>query len=196
MRKFIAAVAVATSVAAGGLVGGVFGAPMAGAAQTATSAVGWVQTALSGLVDDGTITQQQADAVGAALQEARPERGPGHHGPMHLDTVAEALGMTPEELRTALDGDQTIAEIAAGKGVDVQTVIDAIVADHAARIDEKVAAGRLTQEEADAKRAAATERATAMVNGEMPAFRGGGPGHFGPPPPPALDAPEAGGTES
>ena len=195
MRKYIAAVAVAGSIAAGGLIGGVFSAPLAGATQAATGAVGWVENALGGLVDDGTITQQQADAVEAALEEARPARGPGHPGGrgMHLESVAEALGITSEELRTSLAGDQTIAEIAASRSVDVQTVIDAIVADHKARLDEKVAAGDLTQEEADAKLAGATERATAMVNGEMPAFRDG-PGHLGPPP--AEDAPAANGTQS
>src|SRR5262245_770859 len=46
---------------------------------------GFLQDALAPLVEDGTITQAQADAVIAALREARPDRGPGfgrgHHGP-------------------------------------------------------------------------------------------------------------------
>lgn len=184
MRKTIAAATVAASVAVGGLFGSVLGVPaLAGAAGSAEGAVSWVEEALSGLVDDGTITGEQADAVETALGEARPERGFGHHGgPMRhrgLEVVADTLGMTEDEVREALDGDQTIAELAAEKGAEVQAVVDAIVADHRARLDEHVAEGDLTQEQADEMSAGAQERATAFVNGEMPAFGPGGPHHDG-----------------
>lgn len=175
MRKTIAAATVAASMAVGGLTGAVLGVPgVAGAAETATGAAGWVQDALSGLVDDGTIDQAQAGAVADALREARPERlGRGHH---HVDreAVAEALGITTEELRTALGEGKTIAEVAADEGVDLQVVIDAILVAHGEHLDEKVAAGDLTREEADERLAEAEERVTAMVNGERPA-RGGHP---------------------
>jgi hypothetical protein len=71
-----------------------------------------------------------------------------------------------------------MAEVAQANGVDVQTVVDAIVADISARIDEAVANGRLTQAEADEKKAELPERVTARVNGERPE---GAP--EGPPPP-------------
>jgi hypothetical protein len=136
----------------------------------------WLQDALQPLIDDGTITQAQADAVVTALEAARPARGPGfghgHHGPggrgigrFGLETAATALGITPEELRTALQGGQTIAEVAAAEGVDVQTVIDALVAEVKAHLDKEVAAGEHTQAEADAKLAEATTRITERVNG-------------------------------
>ncbi|MGD9702516.1 MAG: hypothetical protein AB7Q42_07090 [Acidimicrobiia bacterium] len=139
----------------------------------------WVQDALQSLIDDGTITQAQADAVTAALEAARPEGGPGGRGMGHggpggewggrhgrgLEAAATALGMTADELRTALQDGQTIAEVAASKDVDVQTVIDAMVADVKAHLDEEVAAGEHTQEEADAKLAEATQRITERVNG-------------------------------
>jgi len=175
MRKTIAAAAVATSLAAGA----VLGVPaLAGAAQTATGAVSWVQDALGGLVDDGTITQAQADAVAAALDEAGPARGFGHgHGRhMHLAAVAEVLDTTVDELREALAGGQTIAEVA---GDRVDALIDALVADMKARLDQHVADGDLTQEEADERLAGAEERITAMVNGEMPARGGFGGRHHG-----------------
>lgn len=188
-NKTIAAATVAASIAVGGLAGTVLGTPViAGAAESTTGAIGWFQEALTGLVDDGTITQEQADAVGTALDEARPERGFGHHGfgrHLDLDTVAESLGLTEDEVRTALEDDQTIADIAATEGVDVQVVIHAIVAAQQARVDEAVAAGDLTQERADELTAGGVERATALVNGELRAVRGhhggfggrhGGPG--------------------
>lgn len=182
-NKIIAAATVAASMAVGGLAGTVLGTPViAGAAESATSAVGWVQEALTGLVDDGTITQEQADAVDTALDEARPERGIGHHGfGRHLDltAVSEILGLTEDEVRTALEGGQTIADVAAAEGVDVQVVIDAVVAAQQARVDEAVAAGDLTQERADELLADGVERATALVNGELGDLRGGRGGFGG-----------------
>lgn len=137
---------------------------------------------LAPLVEDGTLTQAQLDAVVTTLVEAGPPMG-GHGGPgmghgrgMHLETAAEALGVTAEELRTELQAGSSIADVAAEKGVDVQTVIDAMVAELKTHLDEEVAAGEHTQEEADERLAEATERITAMVNGERPAD---GPG-FGP----------------
>ena len=130
---------------------------------------------LAPLVEDGTITQAQADAVIAALQEARPER-PGHHGPgkgiKGGDTAAEALGITTDELREALRDGATIAEIAALQGVDVQSVIDAMVAEASERLAEAVENGRITQEEADEKLAELGEKITDVVNNGRPEGEG------------------------
>ncbi|MGK2930646.1 MAG: hypothetical protein ACSLFO_13840, partial [Acidimicrobiales bacterium] len=152
-RKSIAAAVLAASVVTGGLAGSMFGGPAAagaaGAAGTAASAVGWVEDALGGLVDDGTISQEQADAVETALVEARPERGDrlGRHG--GLTAIAEALGLSEAELRAEVRDGSSIAEIAEAQGVDIQEVIDILVAAHAEHLAEKVDAGELTQEEAD-----------------------------------------------
>lgn len=181
MKKSIAAAALALSLATGGATGALLAGPaVAGAADAATGAAGWVQDALSGLVDDGTITQEQADAVEAALEDARPRRAFGHR--IGLTTVADALGMSAEDLRAALADGATIAEVAQEQGVDVQDVIDAMVTAHRERVDEKVADGTLTQEQADEILARAEERATAIVNGERPAFGPGRHGRHGPSP--------------
>jgi hypothetical protein len=60
--------------------------------------------------------------------------------------------------------------------VDAQTVIDALVAEASARLDEKVADGDLTQAEADERKADLEERITNLVNAERPegGFRGPG----------------------
>lgn len=132
--------------------------------------------ALAPLVEAGTITQAQAEAVVQALADAGPpDGGRGHGGPggrmggRGLDAAAEALGMTAEELRTELSDGQTIAQVAEARGVDVQTVIDAMLAELKAHLDEEVAAGEHTQEEADEKLAEATERITDRVNNGGPA---------------------------
>jgi uncharacterized protein YidB (DUF937 family) len=175
MRKTIAAASIAIS---GFGVLGLGAAAIAGAQDDPSDDErgGWVEDALSGLVEDGTITQEQADAVEEALEDARPDRGIGggigHHGfglvLGDMSTVAESLGISEDELRAALADGQTIAEIAEEQGVDVQDVIDDIVAAQRERVDEAVAEGRLTQEEADELLAGAEERVTAFVNGELP----------------------------
>lgn len=181
MNKTFAAGTLAASLAVGGLAGAALGAPgVAGAtdltssaAATATDGAGWVQDALSGLVGDGTITQGQADAVETALEHARPERQ--GHGFRHLGhgTVADALGLTEDELRDALAEGQSVSDVAAAQGVEVQAVVDAVIADLEARLADRVEAGHLTQDRADEVLAGAQERVTAFVEGEAPAFGGG-----------------------
>jgi len=123
---------------------------------------------LSKLVTDGTITQAQADSITAALEANRPAGmpddgmgGPGmgrHHGKggpgmggegkggpgmgrgrgAGLEAAATALGITADELRTELQGGKSIADVATAKGVNVQTVIDALVAEAKTRITDMV----------------------------------------------------------
>jgi polyhydroxyalkanoate synthesis regulator phasin len=172
MRKTIAA----ASIAVTGLgVLGLGGAAIAGAQDDSSDddSGGWVQDALSGLVDDGTITQDQADAVEDALADARPEHPFGHGGFLFgpggdFSTLADSLGIDEDELRSELSDGKTIADIAEEQGVDVQDVIDDIVAAQRERLDEAVADGDLTQDEADEILANAEERVTAFVNGERP----------------------------
>ena len=145
----------------------------------------WLKGALAPLVEKGTISQDQADAVIAALEAAKPAKVRGHGpgdkgvrgGPGRLDSAAQAIGISVEELRTALQGGQSLADVAKSKGVDPEKVVSALVADLKAHLDEEVASGRHTQAEADQKLAGATERIRAFVNGEGP-FKGG-PGFGG-----------------
>jgi hypothetical protein len=205
MRKKLAAAAVGASLLAGAGAGAALMTPVvataadsgssdSGSSDSGSSGAGsepgaerpapgqWVEDALQGLVDDGTITEAQSSAVADALAAARPKGGPmgrfrHGHGP-GLEVAATAIGIEVDALRSALQDGQTIAEVAAANDVDVQNVIDAIAADMKEHLDEAVDNGRLTQERADEMKANAEERATALVNGERPA---GGPG-FGPPP--------------
>jgi hypothetical protein len=114
-------------------------------------------TRLQSLVDDGTITTAERDTVIATLQAARPDRadgegGRGGRGGRHLgealDTAASAIGVTADELKTALQNGESIADVATANGVDPQTVIDALVAEATENL---------------------TQRITDMVNGIRPA---------------------------
>lgn len=77
-------------------------------------------------------------------------RGLGLEG---LQVAAEALGMSTDELITALRSGQTLEEIAEAAGVDIQDVQDAIQAaradDMRERIQQALDDGAITQEHAD-----------------------------------------------
>jgi len=169
----------------------------------------WAKSVLDGLVLKGTISQAQADEILAALNAARPAHGPGgpggHGGPGHgpgakLDAAAKVLGMSVDDLRSALEGGKSLATVAKEKGIDVAKVVDALVAEFKAHLDQEVASGIHTRAEADQKLADARARIEAFVNGTAPAggagFGGGhpgpGPGFGGPPP--AGSAPAGGST--
>src|SRR3712207_6453695 len=75
---------------------------------TPGSAVDRITEALSGLVPDGSITQEQADEVAGTLSEAGIGGHDGHRGGgPGLSAAAAALGMTEDELRTTLEADGT-----------------------------------------------------------------------------------------
>ena len=150
-RNRLAGLALIAGLAGGGVAGAVFGGPGVSSAQEST-------------------TSTTAPAEGAAPgPEGRGPGGPGgrciggHRG-AGLDATATALGMTREELRVQLVDGKTVADVARAENVEVQRVIDAMVADANAHLDEAVANGRLSQAEADAKRADLVERITTFVN--------------------------------
>ena len=223
MKKRFAAASLAAGLAGGAVAGIALTHPSISGAQTDTTAPSttspsttapdatapgtakpdrgqWAQDALAPLVANGTITQSQADAVIAALEAARPEGGPGFghggHG-ADLDAAATAIGISEDELRTALQSGESLAEIAQAHGVTPQAVIDALVADAKADVAERVTSGDITQAEADQKLAALADRITAMVNGELPLRGPGGPGfHGGPPPTSDSSSPSATGAST
>lgn len=185
MRNIIAAFT-AVVVVLGAAVAGVAISSSSGAsAQEApedTDFISPIQEALEELVTTGTLTQAQADAVAEALEGEIGERGfgRGQRGNGRLETVAEVLGMEVEDLVSALQEGQTIADVA---GDDVGAVTDALIAEANDRIDQAVADGRLTAEDAADKKAEVAEKVEAKINGEA-GFGGRGFGHGGPRPGP------------
>jgi polyhydroxyalkanoate synthesis regulator phasin len=199
MNKKMAAIGLTAGLAAGGVAGLIVAAPSLSGAQTATTEAdagsttaptppdatdpgatppadapdraSKLEDALAPLVEDGTLTQEQADKVVEALKAAGPFGG---HGPGRgaigkgLDAAASALGLSEDEVRTALRDGQTLADVARSKGLDPQVVIDALVAEVTTHLDEEVASGDLTQEQADRRLAEATARITEMVNEGRP----------------------------
>jgi len=107
--------------------------------------------------------------------------GPGRFGHFHhfarfpaLRAAAEYLGLAEEELRERLRDGDTLAEVAKAEGKAVDGLVDALVADAEKRLDDAVAAGKLTPAQADELADRLDERMTDLVNGELP---GPGFGH-------------------
>jgi hypothetical protein len=108
--------------------------------------------------------------------------GYGYAGTMPA-LLAEALGMTVEELYAAQADGQTVAEIAAGRGIELADVVAAVIAPHAERLAQAVADGAMTQEQADLMLATMTEHMTSRFENLGTGFGGGcgmgGGGRFG-----------------
>lgn len=125
--------------------------------------------------------------------------GPGPLGHrVHIEALGAAasyLGMTEDELRQALE-DKTLAQIAKDKGKSVSGLVNALVAVQEKRIDQAVADGRITKQQATELEARLSEHVEALVEGEFRDLREGwqrGPwrGSFSPRGPPALFGPIA-----
>jgi hypothetical protein len=153
-------------------------------AEPGTAAVERIRDALAGLVEDGSLTEEQADEVAATLAQS----GFGGHGGhpwrgLALETAATALDMTEDELRTALREDgATLAGIAEEQGVPVEDLVAALVEAAQERIAQAVEDGRISQEQADTRLGDLDERITEWVNADLPGHLGHGHlghGHLG-----------------
>lgn len=127
---------------------------------------------LDALVAAGTITQAQADEITSRFSE-RAERRSERRDDFQ-SAMSELLGISADDLMAAFQDGQSLAEIAAANGVDVQSVINTLVIEANAHLDEKLADGSIDQARADEIRAGLVDRVTARVNGERP-----GPGERG-----------------
>jgi ribosomal protein S20 len=137
-----------------------------------------IKSKLDARVADGAITQDQADKAYANIAQRLPEFMDNTHDldgrrlggrvlrglKNMLGSAADVLGMQASDLAQRLRGGETVATIAGEQGVSVDTVIDAIVADVDARIDQAVANGTIDQARADQMKANLRERVTTFVN--------------------------------
>jgi hypothetical protein len=163
--------------------------PASAATQAASQRLTDLKNALKGLVSDGTLTQAQADKVATTLDSALPKGGPGgpggpggrggHGMGAGLDEAATVLGMSVTDLRAALEGGKSLAQVAQSKGISKATLIDKLVAAAKAHLAAEVKAGEHTQAEADARLADLKTRITEMVDQVGLPMRGD---HMGPPP--------------
>ncbi|ASS74583.1 hypothetical protein CIG75_05965 [Tumebacillus algifaecis] len=123
------------------------------------------QKQIDQLLADGKITQAQADEMKAhhtteQLREMINNSG-GKMGPVGkgmekgIRIVAFSpelptfLGLSEEEFRTAQEAGKTLAQIAADKGISEEKLIEFLQTQHQKQIDQLLADGKITQEQAD-----------------------------------------------
>ena len=110
------------------------------------------------------------------------------HAPRHLhlmEAAAEVLGMPQDELMEQLRDGNSLAEVAEAKEMSVEDFKAALLDQVKAQLDELVAEGDLTQEQADEIFQNINENIDSIVNAErgLGGFGGPrrGPGGFGGP---------------
>jgi hypothetical protein len=131
MNKKLAAIGFAAAVAAGGATGVVLNATgTAGAATTIPDTIAPDTSVTDGTTDSGTTTETGRPGHGRHGHGGRIGEGRGER----FELIATTIGITTDELRTGLQGGQTIAEIAVANGSSAQAVIDALVAQATERI--------------------------------------------------------------
>lgn len=147
-----------------------------------------LKKALSDRVDAavaaGRITKAEGDSLKQRINSddfplfGGLHRGFGHFGFFgKLSAAADYLGLTEAELRSQLEGGKSLAQVAQAQGKSVAGLVDSLVALAKTRLDEAVAAGRLTQAQETEMLNGLRNRITSLVNSTHP----GGP-HFGRPP--------------
>lgn len=107
-------------------------------------------------VQAGRLTEEQGARVEEAIRAGRaPLFGhpghPGHRGPLGrgLHAAADYLGIGESTLLDELRSGKSLAEVAEAHGKAAAGLVDALVAEAGERLDQAVAAGRLTREEAN-----------------------------------------------
>jgi DNA-binding phage protein len=155
---------------------------------------------VDGAVRDGRLTKEEGarlkeriDAGDAPLFGLGPASGFGFRhevGPspfaMKFEAAAEYLGMTQADLREALRGGKSLAQVARDRGKSVDGLVDALMTNAEAKLDRAVEAGKLTEAEKREMLSGLRERLTELVNGRFPepperrgfGFRHDGPGPF------------------
>jgi len=110
----------------------------------AVVAVGLIASLAVGAVWAQGTTSQSPQAT------PQPQAGPPGRGPSDgMSDIAKLLGMTSDEIWAERVLGKTIADLAKEKGVDTQTLVDALVASQKTMVDQAVTDGRLTQAQAD-----------------------------------------------
>lgn len=133
------------------------------------------EACLNTAVEDGRITQAQADDLLARMETRLDNRlatSPLERGIERqvtrgaLGVAAQLTGLTPQEIRQELRDGATLAEVLQAHDANVNAFIDALAARAEARLNVAVVDGRITQAQADDLLAQFRDALSARLNGE------------------------------
>jgi hypothetical protein len=120
--KLLGAAAFSLALAGGGVAGAMLGTPDTSGAQDGT-------TTTTVAAKDDARPRPAVRRAARGLREARADS---------LDAAAKALDMPVADLKAELKAGKSIADVAKEKNVDLQKVIDAIVADRTAHLQDRI----------------------------------------------------------
>jgi ribosome recycling factor len=125
----------------------------------------------------------QSDIADARQAAGLPAQGPGFPGPgrggerggfgLDLNAAAQAIGITPQQLKQELPG-KSLAQVASAHGKSGADVATALKNAAHQRIDQAVSSGRVTADQANTEKTNIDQRIDNLVNQVMPQ---GGPGN-------------------
>lgn len=163
---------------------------IAAAALVAGLAIGNMASAFA--ARGAEVPQQNRGGKSAACEGSGLKLGPMMRdaGGRMLDIVADLTGLSADEVAAKRAEGESIADIAASAGVSADEVVAAALDARKAALDEMVAAGTITQEQADAALARMSDRISERVTstetgrgacgtGEGACGQGGGRGQGG-----------------
>jgi len=129
--------------------------------------------ALAGALTVGTAgVAVAADGSGGSATDPSAQTGkhPGHPAlrlkvrKAAVQVITDTLGVSRQDLRTAMKGGQTLSEYATSLGKDPQTLVDALTNAATTKLDQLVSDGTMTQERADTVKGKLPARIDKLVN--------------------------------
>lgn len=113
--------------------------------------MGMTREALLQALLEGQTFREVMDQQGVTPRDVIPLRDPPPlpHPGLFLDVLAEALGMSADDLRTALEEGRMVPELIEAEGLSVEAVADDLKASVVARVEQAVADGKIQEERAD-----------------------------------------------
>ena len=144
-------------------------------------------------VKDGKLDQNRANQIIQAIQSGQGFMGPGPGGPGGGRPgfqgrpqmggpgmfAASALGLTPEQLRTEMQGGKSLAQVAQAHNISRDDLKSKLMAARKAQLDQAVASGRLTADQENQALGRFTSNLDHMID-FVPGQGGPGQGPRGP----------------
>ncbi|MBC8079395.1 MAG: SHOCT domain-containing protein, partial [Gorillibacterium sp.] len=122
--------------------------------------------ALALTLGSGAWVAKDANAAEAVQKLASHFKGKAPiHAVWNDSEVAKLLGMTADELKTALKSGKSLADLAGEKGIEVQKLIDLETKALTVKLDQQLKDQKITQEQYDMMKAKIAAMASDMVKG-------------------------------
>ena len=119
---------------------------------------------LASAQDDPPSLKPEISQEETETQKEKKDKDRGPQKRAFLGEVLLEVGLDPEIVKEGFANGQTLGDTAEANGISSETVTDAIVSAMTERLNQAIADGKITPEEAAEKAAGIPDRATEIVN--------------------------------